>query len=149
VWLRPILILKDGHSFGRNDLCYGVIGISQICNPPSTECTTIYARRLHAFGNPVVTEIAFVSDLVLRMEESDAVRASHDAVTAANAPFPVDQDDTIVRLVRGTDRANLDTSRVVTLIAELRHEKRLGYIFGVNFFAANRACCESISPAVG
>jgi hypothetical protein len=137
--LRPILILKDGHSFGRNDLGYRIIGVPQVCQPASTKRAAIYAGRLHAFGNPVVAEIAFVSDLVFRMEEPDAIRASHDAIAAADAPFPVNENDTVVRLVGCANRANLDAGRIVTLITEFWNEKRLGHIFGLNFFTTNRA----------
>ena len=147
--LRPILILKDGHSFGRNDLGYRIIRVPQVRQPASTERAAIHAGRLHAFRNPVVAEIAFIGDFVFRVEEPDAIGASHDAVAAADAPFPVNENDAVVRLVGCANRANLDAGRVVTLIAELRNEKRLGHVFGVNFFATNRARGESVSSAIG
>jgi hypothetical protein len=148
VWLRPVLILEDGHSLGRYDFCYGIIGIPEISQSASTKCAAIHACWIHAFGNPVVTEVTFVRDLVHRMEEPDAIGASHNAVATADAPIPVNQDNAIVRLVGGTNRADLDAGRVVALVAELRNKKRLVDILGLNFFATNRACRESVSSTI-
>src|SRR5512135_1158457 len=64
-----------------------------------------------------------------RMEIADAVRAAHDAVAAADAPGAVDEYDSVLGLIGGSDRADLDTGRVVAMVAELGDEEGLGDLF--------------------
>ena len=47
----------------------------------------------------VIAEIAFVGDMVLRMEETHAVGTTHDAIAAADAPRPVDQHQAVSCLI--------------------------------------------------
>jgi len=147
--LRPVLVFEHSHSLSRNNFGYRVIGVFKVRQPASAERTTLYTGRLQTFGNPVVAEIAFVGDLVLRVEKPHAVGASHDAVAAANAPFPIYEDHAVVRLVRCADRAYLDACRVITLIAELRNKKCLGDIFRINFLSPNVASREAVSATIG
>ena len=66
------------------------------------------------------------------MEEPGPVGAGHDAVAAADAPLPVDEDDSVGRLVGGADGADLHAGRIVALVAELRHEVRLVDRLGID-----------------
>jgi hypothetical protein len=147
--LRTVLVFKYSHSLSHNDFGYRVIGVFKVRQPSSAERATLNAGWLQTFGNPVIAEIAFVGDLVLRVEEPHAVGASHDAVATANAPFPIYEDHAVVRLVRRADRAYLDACRVVTLIAELWNKKCLGDIFGIDLLPPNVATRESVSPTIG
>jgi len=149
VRLCPVLVFEHSHSLSRNDFGYRVIGVFEVRQPSSAECATLNAGRLQAFGNPVVAEIAFVGDLVFRVEEPHAVGASHDAVAAADAPFPIYKDHAVVRLVRCADRAYLDAGRVIALIAELWYKKCLCDIFRINLLSPNVATGKTVSPAIG
>jgi hypothetical protein len=149
VRLRPVLVFEHSHSLSRNDFGYRVIGVFEVRQPSSAERATLNAGWLQTFGNPVVAEIAFVGDLVHRVEEPHAVGASHDAVATANAPFPIYEDHAVVRLVRCADWAYLDAGRVITLIAKLWNKKCLCNIFRINFLSPNVATREAVSPTIG
>src|SRR5210317_998923 len=144
--LRTVLIFEHRHSLGRNYFCYRIIRISQVREPARTERAAFDACRHHSLGNTVVTEVALVSDLVVRMEEADTVRACHDAVAATDAPFPVDQNDAVVRLVSRPDGTDLNTCGVVTLIAEFGYKIGLGNIIRINFFIPDLVGRETVSP---
>jgi len=79
-------------------------------------------------ADAVIAEITLFSDMVDRVEKADAVWTTHDAITATDAPFTVNQHNAILGLVCSTHRANLDTGRVFTLVAKLGYKKCLGDI---------------------
>jgi len=147
VRLRAVLIFKDRYSFGGNYLGDRIVGIAQIGNPAGTERAILDTCRLSAVADPVIAEVAFVSYAVLRVEEPDTVRASHDAIATADAPFSVDQYNAIIRLVGSAYRANLHTGRVIALIAELGNEKSLCDIVGINLFIPNHVAYKPVAAA--
>ena len=122
------LVLEHRHSFGRNNLGYRIVRIPEICNPARIEGARFNAGRIHAFRDPVVAEVAFVRDLVNRMEETHTVGAGHDAVAASDAPVAVYEDDAVTGLVGRPYRADLHAGCVVTLIAELGHEESYNFV---------------------
>ncbi len=65
----------------------------------------------------MIAEIAFLSRVIDRVEESDTVRTPHDTVATANAPRPVNHDDTVRCLIRSPHWAYLNTRRILALIA--------------------------------
>jgi hypothetical protein len=79
------------------------------------------------------------------MEEPDAVGARHDAVAATDAPFPVDQHNTIVGLISRAHRADLHTCRVFALITELRHEESLRNFVGIDLFIPDQVADETVA----
>jgi hypothetical protein len=148
VWLGAVFVLENRHALGRNDLGNRIVRIPQVRDPAGIEGTGLDAGGVHALRNPVVTEVAFFRDLVDRVEEAHAVGAGHDAVATADAPFPVDQDDTVASLVSRTDGAHLHARGVVALVAELRHEEGLGDVLRIDFFAIDDIIDESVAPTV-
>ena len=96
--------------------------ILPICRAPKGQA--LDAGGLHALGDPVVAEVAFLG-VCTRVEEPHAVGAAHDAVAAADAPRPVHEDYAVRGLIGGADRADLHAGRIFALVAELGHEKRL------------------------
>ena len=148
MWLGAVLVLKYCHSLGRNYFCNRIIRVPEICQASRSKSAAFYASRHHALGDSVVAEITFVGDFVFRVEEADTVRTCHDAIAATDAPFPVNQHDTVFGLVGRTYRTNLDTGRVVTLITKLGYEKRLGDTVRINFFIANFVAGEAIPAAI-
>ena len=78
----------------------------------------------------MIAEGALVSNMLDRMEEADPVRATHDAVAAADTPGAVNQNDTVCSLISRSDRTDLNAGRGFAVVAELGHEKSLGnFIF--------------------
>ena len=141
-----VFVFQYCNSLGRNNFRNRIVGISQIRNPASTERAALDTCRLHALADPVVAEVALIRDFVLGMEETHAVRACHDAVATAYAPIPVNQYDTVVRLIGCADRAYLDARRVVALIAEFRHKECFGNILRIDLLVANQVRGVSIPP---
>jgi hypothetical protein len=69
------------------------------------------------------TEVAFISRAAYRIYESDAIRTGLHAVLAADADFAVYVDYTILLPpVCGTGRADRNTLRIRTVIAQARQE---------------------------
>ena len=99
----------------------------------------MHTRRLHALGYAVIAEVALVGDLVFRVEKAHAVRAGHDAVAAADAPFAVHQHHPVFGLVGRPDRADLHAGRVVALVAEFRHEESFIDSVRIDLFAVDDA----------
>ena len=95
---------------------------------PRAEGTCLNAGRLQALGDAVITEVAFLCGVINRMEEPDAVRTAHDAVTAPYAPGPVYHDNAVRRLIGRTNRADLDTGGIFALVAELGDKEGLFYV---------------------
>ena len=148
MWLGTVLVLEHGHSLGFDDLGNRIVRIPEIRQPARAKGTALDAGRHHALGNSVVTEVAFVGDLVIRVKEADAIRAGHDAVAATDTPFPVDQHDTVVGLLRRADRTYLDTVRVLTLVAKLRHKEGLVNRVRIDLLVTDFIAGEAIAAAV-
>ena len=60
-----------------------------------------------------------------RMKEPDAIRTCHNAVSASDAPLPVYEHNAVLCLICSADRADLNTGRVLALIAELWDKESL------------------------
>ncbi len=76
----------------------------------------------------MVTPVALLGYVIHRVEEPHSVGTGHYAVAAPYAPSPVNQDYAIPRLVRGPNRTDLNTGRLVALITQLGHKKGFGYL---------------------
>ncbi len=70
------------------------------------------------------------------MKKTHAVWTCHDAVAAADAPCAVNKYYTVLCLVGCPNRADLDTGRFCTLVAEFRYEKALGNLVRRDFVFA-------------
>jgi hypothetical protein len=94
--------------------------------------------------NPVITKITFIGHAMDWMEEPHAVRAGHYTVTAADAPLPVHQHNSVGILISRAHRTYLDTGRFFALVAKFGNEKSLFYFFRRNIF---KLTTPQIDPA--
>src|SRR3989344_4202542 len=108
-----------------DELADRALGIILIPEDARVRGTDLHARRLQPARDAVVTPGAFVRPPVHRVEQPHAVRAGLDAVLAADAVVVVDEHHAVRSTEGGAHRADLDARRVLTLVAELRHEERL------------------------
>jgi hypothetical protein len=129
--IGSIFRFVDRYPLGHNDVRCRVLRVFDIADFPCACRTGLYAGGLHSFRDPVVAEIALFSHLIYGVEKSHSVGAGHDAIAASNTPLPVNEDNSVCRLIGGTYRADLHTGRFIALVAEFRHKK--GFIDMIPF----------------
>jgi hypothetical protein len=93
-----------------------------------------HTRRQHVFCNPVVTEGAFIRRGRFRIEISCAIRTRLNAVPAADTTLGIDKDDAVFGFKCRTDRTDLDTGGIFTLVAKLGDKEATEDIFLGNLF---------------
>src|SRR5665647_3557789 len=127
-------------------LCHRIVRVFYIADPPRAEWACLHAGWTQPLGYAVIAEIAFFCRVIFRMEEPGAVRAGHNAVAAADAPCPVNENNTVRGLIGGADRADLHTGWLVALVAELRDKEGLVDLFR---FDGEISACILIDPGIG
>ena len=130
------------------------IDIVDISHSARAEGAGIDTGRLQAFTETVVAESAFVGDLEHRVEKAGCVWTGHNAIAAADAPFSINQDYSVIGLIGRTDRAHLGARRSRAVITELWYEKGLPDVFRINFLEltlaeVNAGFGESIERTFG
>ena len=80
------------------------------------------------------------------VEETHAIGACHDAVTATDTPSAINKHHTVFSLVGCPYRADLDTCRFLALVTEFGNEESLGNLFSGNLVFAN-FCISITIPA--
>src|SRR2546423_2830132 len=75
--------LEDLDSVVLQKIVNGILGVLEIDELPGAGGAVLATRGGEALGDAVVTEIALIDGLFLRMEVAAAVRAGLDAVAAA------------------------------------------------------------------
>src|SRR5210317_358311 len=143
--LGAVFVLEHRHPLGRYDLGHRIVRVPQVRYSAGIESAGLDAGRIHALRDPVVAEVAFVRDLVNRMEEAHTIRAGHDAVATSDAPVAVYEDNAITGLVGRAYGTYLHARRVIALVAELRHEKCLRDIVGIDLLAINDVLDETVA----
>ena len=73
----------------------------------------------------MVTEGAFFSGLRFWADEAHAVRTGLDTVTTPDTVLRINENNTILRPVSGTNRTDLNAWRLFTLVTDFRNEKGL------------------------
>jgi hypothetical protein len=91
----------------------------------------------------VIAKIAFVGDLMDGVKKSHSVRASHDAIPAADTPLSIHQGNSIGGLVGCPYRADLNAGRIFALVTKFRHKESLLNIFVSYFLELSRAQLQS------
>jgi len=136
----------NGYPLSPDDASHRIAGVFDVADLSCPGRASLDTGRLQAAVNPVITKITFIRHMVDRMEKSHAVRAGHNAVTAADAPLPIHQHNTISSLVSCAHRTYLDAGRLCALVAELGNEKSLFDFFRGNVF---EFAMSQIDPAGG
>src|SRR5208282_2667049 len=123
-----VFALQYTHPLSCDYLCYRVIGVQDVSDHPGSERTCLHACGFQALCYPVITEIAFLSRVVFRVEKPDPVWARHNAVPAADAPGPVYQNYAVRGLICGAYRTYLHAGRVLALVAEFGYKVCFLYV---------------------
>src|SRR5574341_304663 len=71
----------------------------------------------------MITECALVGGLFHRMQVASAVRTCLNAISTADTAVFVHENHAVLRGKCRTDRTDLNTRRVLALVAELRNEE--------------------------
>src|SRR3989344_7359287 len=108
-----------------DELADRALGIILIPEDAAVGWAHLHARGLQPPGDTVVTPGAFVRHPVRMVVLPHAVRAGLDAVLAADTVVVIDEHHAVRSTEGGGHRADLYARRVLTLVAELRHEERL------------------------
>lgn len=75
------------------------------------------ARREQAFCDPVIAKRTLIGSFPLRMEIASSVGTRLDTIPAPDASFIVNENHPILGLECCPNRADLNTRRIVTLVA--------------------------------
>src|SRR5208337_428446 len=102
--------------------------VLEIAEHAGADRADLDAGRLQPFGDAVIAPGALVRDVLLRVEEARAIRASLDAVLAADTIGVVDEDYTVLGLKRRASGAHLHAGRMRAVVAQLGHEERLLHV---------------------
>src|SRR5450756_274346 len=137
---------QDADAVGSDHFCNVIVRVFHIADLSRAERACLHAGRLQPLGYAVIAERAFLCGVIHGMEEPGAVRARHDAVAAADAPCPVDENNTVRGLEGGADGADLHAGWLVTLVAELRDKEGLVDLFR---FDGEISACILIDPGIG
>jgi hypothetical protein len=75
------------------------------------------ARREQSFCDPVIAKRTLIGSFPFRMKITSAVWARLDTIPAPDASFVVNENHAVLGLEGCPNRADLNTGRIVTLIA--------------------------------
>jgi hypothetical protein len=123
---------------GQNHLGDGVLRILHISNSPSLRWTGQNTGGLYTFRDSVIAKIAFLGHLIDGVKKPHSIRASHDAIAAADTPFSIHQGNSVSGLVGCPYRANLHAGWIFALVAKFRHKESLLNIFVFYFLELSR-----------
>jgi hypothetical protein len=103
------------------------LGIVEVAEHPDPCHARRHAGGLFSFFNEFDTESALL-DIAFLPDDPDVVRAGGNAILAADAFVLVHEDNAVFSFVRRSGGTNLDTGRVVTVLA--LHGKKFTGVIG-------------------
>jgi hypothetical protein len=92
------------------------VRVIEVSEDPDSGHTSSHTGRFLPFFDELDAEAALL-DVALFLDDPHVVRASGDAVFAADAIVLIDQNDAVLSLMRCPCWADLDAGRVVTVLA--------------------------------
>ncbi len=99
--------------------------VIQITKDSRAHGAHLYAGRLQALGNAVVTPRAFISDIFFVVKKSRAVGASLNTVLTTDAILMINKHYAVFGLVGCAHWTDLYTRRFLAMVAHFRHKECL------------------------
>jgi hypothetical protein len=112
--------LKRGLTPGQPAGC--ALWIVYIATMKGLPFATNHAKGRQALVYPVAAQIAFLSDLIVRIKSDGVIRTRVHAGFTAVTSLPVQEHNPVCTLLNGIHGTGIRTRRMLAVVADQRHE---------------------------
>src|SRR5258708_9566702 len=116
LWLRPLMRLTRGDLLRRDNRADMALRVVKIARDNSARRANHHARGLEVQLHAMRAKVALGGRVGLRIDIERVIRTGLHARLAPDTAAVVEIDDSIIAIVQGLGRANLDTRCVVAMI---------------------------------